>query len=243
MESVSEQTFVGLDVHRKSVTATAFDAAGSRVSQERLGATDAELIGYLDRLPGRKHVVLEACTLWEHFYDAAEATGASVVLSNPYKTRLIAEASLKTDKLDSEALATLLRLNSIPESYAPPPEVRALRNLVRERVFYRRKASSIKNHIYSVLLRRGIEYEDHLLNHRRKREVLTTSASKRSTEVWRPSPPLRRRASSSTKKFTTPGTSPRRPSCSARFPESGRSSRWRSPRSAARSSGSRTSTS
>ncbi len=158
MESVSEQTFVGLDVHRKSVTVTAFNAAGSRVSQERFGATDAELIDYLDRLPGRKHVVLEACTLWEHFYDAAQATGASVVLSNPYKTRLIAEASLKTDKLDSEALATLLRLNSVPESYAPPPEVRAQRNIVRERVFYRRKAASIKNHIYSVLLRRGIEY-------------------------------------------------------------------------------------
>jgi hypothetical protein len=41
MESASEQTYVGLDVHRKSVTATVFNAAGSRVSQERFGATDA----------------------------------------------------------------------------------------------------------------------------------------------------------------------------------------------------------
>lgn len=172
MESMNERTFVGLDIHRKSVTATALDAAGTQVSQERFGSSDAELIDYLGRLPGHKHVVLEACTLWEHFYDAAERTGASVVLSNPYRTRLIAEASLKSDKLDSEALATLLRLNSIPRSYAPPPEIRALRNLVRERVFYRRKAASIKNHVYSVLLRRGIEYEDQLLNRRRKREVL-----------------------------------------------------------------------
>ncbi|MGI0132503.1 MAG: IS110 family transposase [Thermoplasmata archaeon] len=172
MENLNEKTFVGLDVHRKSVYATAFDAAGTLVSQERFGATDAELVGYLGRLPGRKHVVLEACTLWEHFFDAAESTGASVVLSNPYRTRLIAEASLKTDKLDSEALATLLRLNSVPLSYAPPPEVRALRNLVRERVYYRREAASLKNHVYSFLLRRGIEYEDHILNLRRKREVL-----------------------------------------------------------------------
>ena len=44
MESASEQTFVGLDVHRKSVTVTAFDAVRSRVSQERFGATDAELL-------------------------------------------------------------------------------------------------------------------------------------------------------------------------------------------------------
>ncbi len=172
MENVSESVYVGLDVHRKSVYATAFDAGGLQVSQAEFGATDAELINYLERLPGRKHVVLEACTLWEHFFDAAEATGASVTLSNPYKTRLIAEASLKTDKLDSEALATLLRLNAVPESYAPPPEIRALRNLVRERVFYRRKATSVKNHIYSFLLRRGVEYEDGILNLRRKREVL-----------------------------------------------------------------------
>ena len=119
MESVSEQTFVGLDVHRKSVYATAFDAAGSLVSQQRFGASDAELIDYLGQLPGQKRVVLEACTLWEHFYDAARVSGATVILSNPYRTRLIAEASLKTDKLDSEALATLLRLNSVPELVRP----------------------------------------------------------------------------------------------------------------------------
>lgn len=172
MESAGERTFVGLDVHRKSVYATAFDAEGIRVSQGRFGATDAELIEFLDRLPGRKHVVLEACALWEHFYDAAARTGASVVLSNPYKTRLIAEASLKTDRVDSEALANLLRLNSVPESYAPPPEIRALRRLVRERVFYRQKAGSVKNRIYSVLLRRGIEYRDAVLRSRRTREAL-----------------------------------------------------------------------
>ena len=116
--------------------------------------------------------MLEACTLWEHFYDAAKATGAAVTLSNPYRTRLIAEASLKTDRLDSEALARLLRLNSIPESYAPPPEVRALRSLVRERVFYRREAAAVSNHIYSFLLRRGIQYEDRILGLRRKQETL-----------------------------------------------------------------------
>ena len=100
MESTSEQTFVGLDIHRKSVTATPLDAAGAQLSQERFGASDTELIDYLEELPGRKQVVLEACTLWEHFYDAAARTGAIVVLSNPYRTRLIAEASLKTDTYD-----------------------------------------------------------------------------------------------------------------------------------------------
>ncbi len=174
MENVNAETFVGLDVHRKSVVATAVDPLGHPVSQAKFGPTDRELVEYLRGLPGTKYVALEACSVWEHFYDAAESTGASVVLSNPLKTRLIAEANLKTDRVDSEALATLLRGNLLPLSYAPPPETRALRSLVGERLFYRRKASSIILHTYSVLLRRGIEYEDRILVHRRKRESLRT---------------------------------------------------------------------
>jgi transposase len=172
MESSGEETFVGLDVHRKTVTATALDATGRQLSQERFGASDLELIAYLDRLPGSKHVALEACSVWEHFYDAAESTGATVTLTNPFKTRLIAEATIKTDKVDSKALARLLRLDALPTSFAPPPELRVLRSLVRERVFYRRKATQVMSHTYSVLLRRGIAYEDRILVHRRKRESL-----------------------------------------------------------------------
>lgn len=68
-------------------------------------------------------VVLEACTLWEHFYDAAQATGAPVVLSNPYKTRLIAEASLKTDTYHgSDAPRALERRPTcaLPSDWAGP---------------------------------------------------------------------------------------------------------------------------
>jgi transposase len=172
MENVSEETYVGVDVHRKTVTATALDRYGRPLGQERFGSSDLELIAFLDRLPGTKHVALEACSVWEHFYDAAESTGATVTLSNPFKTRLIAEATIKTDKVDSEALARLLRLDALPTSYAPPPELRAPRSLVRERVFYRRKATQVMSHTYSVLLRRGIAYEDRILVHRRQRESL-----------------------------------------------------------------------
>ncbi len=92
------ETFVGLDVSRNGVVATAVDPLGGLIDQSSLGPTDAELIGYLRRLPGVKRVALEACTMWEHFHDAAVAAGADVVLSHPYKTRLIADASLKSDK-------------------------------------------------------------------------------------------------------------------------------------------------
>lgn len=165
-------TYVGLDVHRKIVVATAIDQNGRQLSQEKFGPEPSELIAFLQGLPGTKHVALEACPMWSPFYDTALSTGASVTLSNPLKTRLIAETSLKSDKVDSEALARLLRLDSLPTAYAPPPETRRLRALVTERTFYRRCWTAVANHTYSFLYRRGIPYEDRILRHRRKREIL-----------------------------------------------------------------------
>jgi transposase len=172
MHAEVEATFVGLDVHRKIVVATALDSSGHQLSPEKFGSDPEALTDFLERLPGPKRVALEACPMWEHYYDTVASTGASVTLSNPYKTRLIAEASLKSDKVDSEALARLLRLDSLPTAYAPPPETRRLRILVRDRVFYRRYWTAVAHHTYGFLIRRGIEYEDRLLRLRRKREVL-----------------------------------------------------------------------
>jgi transposase len=169
---MEEETFVGLDVHKRVVVATAVDQWGRQLSQTRFGPSDAELIAYLRELPGTKRVALEATTVWEHFHDAAVAAGAEVVLSNPYKTRLIAEASLKSDKVDSEALATLLRLRALPQVFIPDEATRELRRIVRDRLFYRKQEKAIRNHVYSILLAKGIQYEEGLLGLKRRREAL-----------------------------------------------------------------------
>ena len=44
--------------------------------------------------------------------DLADAAGARVVVSNPSKTRAIAEAKVKTDKVDARILAQLLAADS-----------------------------------------------------------------------------------------------------------------------------------
>jgi hypothetical protein len=74
--------------------------------------------------------------------------------------------------VDSEALARLLRLGAIPMAYAPDAATRDLRQIVRDRIFYMRQENDIQNHVYSVLLRRGIPYEQGILGLKRKRETL-----------------------------------------------------------------------
>jgi hypothetical protein len=51
----------------------------------------------------------------------------NVTLSNPLKTKAIAESKVKTDKVDSLTLASLLRGGYIAESYIPPMELMQLR--------------------------------------------------------------------------------------------------------------------
>ena len=90
------------------------------------------------------------------------------MLSHPYKTRLVADASLKSDKVDSEALATLLRLRALPTTFVPSEESRAPRRTVRDRAFYRKHQKTAANHTYA----KGIPYDDGILGLKRHREGL-----------------------------------------------------------------------
>ena len=165
-------TYVGFDVSKSSIAATAVDPLGHRRRQEKLGTTDEEIRRFLEDLPGPVQVVLEACNVWEHIYDAAAATGAQVLLANPFQTKLVSKTTLKTDRVDSEKLAKLARLQAIPEAYVPTPEQRALRKLVRERVYYTQLWTSVANHVYAVLLQKGISFRPGLLQRRTLRHVV-----------------------------------------------------------------------
>jgi transposase len=159
-------TYVGFDISKNSIVATAVDPLGHRLRQETLGTSDEEIQRFLGDLPGTKQVVLEACNVWEHVFDAAASTGAQVLLANPFQTKLVSKTTLKTDRVDSEKLAKLARLQAIPEAYAPPHEMRALRRLVRERVFYAQEWTRVANHTYSILLQKGLPYRTGILRRR-----------------------------------------------------------------------------
>jgi transposase len=88
--------------------------------------------------------------------EEVEIVSVEVKLAHPLKTRIIAEAKIKTDATDSEALAHLLRADLLPTSYAPPKEIRELRELVRLRTYLVRERAKFKNKIRAELAKRGI---------------------------------------------------------------------------------------
>lgn len=80
-------------------------------------------------------------------------------LAHPLKTRAIAEARIKTDSIDAETLAHLLRTNLLPESYVPDRHTRIERQITRHRASLVDIRTMIKNKIHAILRRHGIRHE------------------------------------------------------------------------------------
>jgi transposase len=80
-----------------------------------------------------------------------------VQLANAYKVRVIAEAQVKTDKIDARALANLLRGDLIPRLHVPSPPNRCRKNVLRQRVFWIRQRTMIRNRVHILVDRqRGL---------------------------------------------------------------------------------------
>jgi transposase len=82
-----------------------------------------------------------------------------VKLANPVKTRAIAEARVKTDRLGSKTLAHLLRADLIAECYVPSRDVRLSSSLLSHRVNITREQTRTKNRIHSLLDKCDLECE------------------------------------------------------------------------------------
>jgi transposase len=74
-----------------------------------------------------------------------------IVLANPYKTRIIAEAQVKTDKVDAFILAQLLRGNLISSVHIGSRENRQRKEVLRQRAFFVRQRTMLRNRIHRLL--------------------------------------------------------------------------------------------
>jgi transposase len=122
--------YIAVDIGKRNCVVCVTDKDGSIIEETKYDNTleEAErFASHLDKkYSNRKcHAVCEStANMWLKTYEAFEKNGIDVKLANPMKTKAIAEARIKTDKLDARTLAHLLRSNLIAESYIAPDKVR-----------------------------------------------------------------------------------------------------------------------
>jgi len=141
--------YSGIDIHPKVSQCVIGTTDGKIIKEDKIKSDKKEIEEFFSGL-GKVKVVFEATTNYEYFFDIFEALGCEVVLAHPLKTRAIAAARIKTDKISARILMDLLRADLISASYVPPKDIRNLRKLTRLRIFLGRYRAQIKNRITSM---------------------------------------------------------------------------------------------
>jgi transposase len=109
---------IGLDVHRDFMQVAIWE--DGRVRQAgRIQTTPQALRVFADSLAPTDEVALEATGNTHAIARLLRGRVARVVVSNPAKTRAIAEAKVKTDKVDAAVLAQLLAADYLPSVWCP----------------------------------------------------------------------------------------------------------------------------
>lgn len=76
-----------------------------------------------------------------------------VTLANPSKNRIIADATVKIDRLDTKRLAHLLQAGMLAESCVPEDRIRELRELIRAHKSLIEERTAEKDRVRAVLKR------------------------------------------------------------------------------------------
>jgi len=144
--------YIGVDVHREFAEVAVLEDGVAR-SGGRVPATPEGIRLLADSLAPDDQVAIEATANTFAVAALLEERVAGVVISNPLKTRAIAEAKIKTDQIDARVLAQLLAAGFLPEVWRPSEELQGLRRLVAQRSRIVRERTRLKNQVQAALHR------------------------------------------------------------------------------------------
>ena len=148
---------IGIDLHKAKSFVTRMDRRGRVIEQVELPHATGALRAYLERLPADTRIAVEATGNWMWLYELIEERHPKLVLAHPLKTKAIASARIKTDKIDATTLAHLLRADLVPAAYIPPRAVRDTREILRYRASLVRLRVQVKNKIAAIIGKAGLQ--------------------------------------------------------------------------------------
>jgi len=142
--------YLGIDLHLKRTYVVLINKEGEVIDERRM--KNSEMKKYLvEHVPKNTYAVLEATRNWPFMYDLLESHVERVELAHPKEVKAIANAAVKTDRIDAGVLAHLARMNYLPTAYAASQEVRDLRLYTRHRSTLIKYRTQAKNNLHAVL--------------------------------------------------------------------------------------------
>lgn len=143
--------FVGIDLHKKTISICIVDQQRRVLKRGRLLCSDPHSIREFFTPLRPFQAVVEATASYEWLWRLLEPLAERLVLAHPQKLRVIAESTRKSDRIDAQVLAEFLALDMIPQAYRPSARQRQHRVLVRHRCFVRRRQASVRTKIRRIV--------------------------------------------------------------------------------------------
>jgi transposase len=156
---MSELTFIGLDVHARSVAAGVLEGSTGEVRGCAAPPRTAELVPWLREQGEALSVAYEAGPTGFGLARACAAAGIPCLVAAPSKIARAPGERVKTDRRDALRLAKLLRLGELTAVRVPTPSEEAARDLVRAREDARTDLMRARHRMSKLLLRQGLVWE------------------------------------------------------------------------------------
>ena len=156
---LAERTWVGLDVHARSVVGCAIDDEACEIRTQRVAPQTDAIVAWVLELPGPVAVTYEAGPTGFGLARALAAAGVRCEVVAPSKLERPPGDKVKTDRRDAERRARLLRIGELPAVRVPSEAEEAARDLVRAREDARGDLMRARHRLSKLLLRQGIVWD------------------------------------------------------------------------------------
>ena len=123
--------YIGLDVHKRTISYCVKDAAGHVHQEGKISSTRRDLDAWIKTLPQPRTIAMEATIFTGWIYDHLLPHAEKVKVAHPLMLRAIAAAKKKNDRIDAGKIADCLRCDFLPECHMTSTAIRDRRRTLR----------------------------------------------------------------------------------------------------------------
>src|SRR6202167_2277247 len=150
--------YIGLDVHKKTISYCIKTADGRIVREGRLPALRSALRAWAEDLREPWCGAMEATLFSAWIYDTLKPYAQRLAMGHPAKMKAITAGKKKSDTIDARTIADLLRCDLLPTCYVMAPEMRDLRRLLRYRNMVVQQSVRMQNKMAGLLMESGTAF-------------------------------------------------------------------------------------
>ena len=164
--------YCGIDLHTRTLSLCVLDGSGAIVCQRTMPPEPDQLLSALAPFRDGLVVGCECLFAWYWLADLCAREAIPFVLGHALYLKAIHGGKTKTDTIDAEKLARLLKGGTFAQAYVYPKAMRATRDLLRRRSYLVHQRAELLAHLQMTFLQYNLAPPAQKLCYARNRAAL-----------------------------------------------------------------------